>query len=484
MLEPREMVSLFLEKPSKYLFINRRGEGHFYATFNDWEDYEFGENPFLDRGISDASQWCCFDARSSSHMADIRGKVILAHPELDFPYANIGITSKWNAFAKKNGLWDEYVEAFLDRHLFEIADFYFVNDLADKPAGKAQYRKLRKALEKYESYEFELEIADDHLFTVISEYGHMSFVVLGNARGTYGISFYLGDDDSQQYCAIACGEEMNPDRDTFLTRTCGSLADTVALYLEKRPGEAAVAPEENPFGEDNRYSFLTVHNGKVTGLRLTSFMAESLIKRVEVAIKALKDYLQDDPELDPPCPVNVSIFMHGKKTAIHSTDLDEEYFHDYGDTMGDCLLRSVPTPRYPHRGKKDETWSFVFRLAPRVFGDDEENIYKYQRYVGFVCDDRSGKVLHSLLVWINDETDFPTALRSAAEKEFADSIVPKTIYVNQYFDEAIANFVFAPLISAGSEIVLVDEELPSDEASCYFADKMMNDAWQDNLPKA
>lgn len=462
-MELREVVEAYLRKPGKYLFYNVTTGEKVYGVFSDYDSFMYGESFHDGRG-----DWRCFEARSAAFMQNAREGFLLSQGiEAD---ASSLKAAGFASLLKKRGLFEAWVDFFLENNPF-LADYAFVNELEEEEASKEDYRAIRLLMEEYDSHEFERFFSDSVFFTVFRDSLYTSFSILGASHGTYGVSFYRGDDAADEfYSFLRNAEGFGRERDV------GMLLSIVTLYSERRSEERLTLPNSvNPYGEDGLYSSMCIHMGK----RALNHLSKSMAGCLKTELRALIDGLsylkkrRDRPKKDEDC--NVFLDFVGGRIKYSKVARTDKMLHAPAFFLETALI-DVDSPTYETGKRQGGDFAFTFRYMPsgNFDYDDDDPRKGFVGFVGILCDVKTGVVLAPLLFAMEDGQSLGKSLLQTAEKYLKGIPVPKRILVNSELDFHVADFLFVPMFLEGAEVVFVDEGLPTDDAYadlCEFAEK-------------
>lgn len=446
----RKVISVYLNKPGRYLFFNVSTGETAYGTTADYEAFMDGE-AYHD-GLGD---WRCYEARSALFMKENR-RLFLIKKKVE-PSGGLLKSDRFNAFLRKNGLWDEWVDFYLNENCVFLADFAFENELDEPEASKEDYEAVRALMEEYDGEEFFKSFSDAIFFTVLGERSSSDFFVLGANEDTYGISLYRGSNSLEEvYSFLRNANGYGREHDL------GLLTSFVGLYSQKKE-KKPLPYGANPFGKDEAFTSTSIHQGKRNINYLSESMGKALKRQLRTIIDGLR-YLRKQkgrPEKDEECNVLLVQTMGGftfKKIERTAERLDSvEFFLEYE-------LIAVDSPKYPLGKKTDTDYAFTFRYFPGGNFDysDEDPRKGYVCFVGLMVDLKTGMLLRPIVFGMEDGQSFGKNLHREANASLKGMPVPRRIIVNDELDFHIADFLFANMYAKGADIVFKDMDLPTD----------------------
>ena len=465
-----DVVSACLEKPSKPVLVNRF-TGEVLRLPVD-EHYRIRRNPVERDGKEiNVMDWIPFEAPSPNYLANMRYDFLRVHSSLAKTNVDVHRSASFNKWAKTVGLWDEWVNYFADTRLDDLVALSLAYKTDEAEATKNQYKKLRKLLEKYESLELETSFSSDNYFSFYWPDCNCEFVILGNNKDTYGISFYIGNLFGKQYRTTQ--RDYDTRRGSF---DLSFLGMTINLYCNDKDKIKYDFREPNPLGGDNRFSILIIANGWRIDSYLSRFSAQYLINCLTSITYRLPRFIKANDGI--PFHEYAVDFVFSRRGC--RPERREPYRPDEMYTFQLDFL-SARSPKLGVHKISKETWDFTFRsvVTPFVYGDDPR--FMFIPFVGITADHKTGIISNMpTLIGLEDGDIFVKNLIKGYE-DINFQHAPKIIYVNNNIDLVFAKFIFKEFMDLGTEIKLVDEHLFTDEAYAMLSEGFLK---EDPLPDA
>ena len=465
------IISTYLEHPNKHLFINRYDGSTIAVTESELAKAEKGFDPWNGK-IAHMEDYFPYYYRRRDFIVDIRASFLKKHKlSKDIDASLVHSSPKFNAMIKKRGLWDQYVEYYIDENCATLADLLYCNEVEDIEASPSQYKAIGKLLKEYESYRFWEHFSDSNYFTVVNSPNKGSdFIVMGNGGSTYGISFYRGHQEGREgYCLLYHDSQYN---DPDLTNTIGTLGCTVSFYCDQEK-EEGFEYDVSPYDSDPRYWSISVMRGKMKRNYLGKTMARSIEYQLREAIQVLKGLLtQERPEHLPDYDADI-VAIYGIHDYIYRI-MPRDYDPQTPPLILDSYLYRHLEPDINPRKSSKAVLSFVFRAVPEgVFHEENEPRFAFHAYVGILCDEESGIIVAPIFVSSEDtKRPFIINLLNAAGGPLSNLASPKEVLVNSEFDYQMAEFLFAPMLREGTLLTFEDSLLAADDAYHSMAEEL------------
>lgn len=476
MFDARTLVAFYLEKPNKNVLVHRYDASMFYVTMPELERFGKGQDPWQGK-IASLKDYCVFYCRRSEAIVEAREdflkkKRLFSKVDPSLCHS----TPKFNSFLKKRGLWEEYMESFLDRYATVFADFFYENELTEIEAPQKDYDAIGKLLREYESHGFWKMFSDSVFFdAILGPSGGSQFVVMGNRGQTYGISFYRGITGYHAY-ELLFYEEINASE--LLTHSVGCLSQALSLYCDKAV-DPAMKDEKPIYDGEPRYWSICINRSAMTKNYLGVALAKSLKAQLRTAIDVLKDFkTQQLPKDFGKMEANVYVMEFAGQYHFKVEPRDIDYDHPLRFISSSNYQDILPC--YQAKKMKNRIYSFAIRPIPGgAFHDEEDPRFGFSSCLALICDDESGMVLAPVVAKHNNGAPFLENLANDAYPYVSGLFTPREILVNSELDFQIAEFLLHPFILAGAILSYVDQDLATDEA--YEA---MMDAMKENVAKA
>ncbi len=345
---------------------------------------------------------------------------------------------EWKEIIEKSGLKDEWIKELRLSVSFFATSFCCNRSIHERETDPSTYQKIREMLEKLEKAKFEERYSDKILFKVKTPYSSFTMCVLGNAKKTYGLTFYPDDPEGWSFYLLANGDSLNMDMlEAHLT------LHAISFYYEK--SKASYSLTNNPYGKDNRYTSTYLCYGSLMHSLLPGSVGIMALYYLEEVYRLLLAFDKSEARaaiksLDKYHEVKL------KDNAFAVTYIRDPFSKLSHDAFPpacskDCYYDDLLTV---NEGAFDAT----IRILDGFYTSD----YDIDRAIHFsalamICDHDTGKII----ACVRGETgDFRplhevTYRLSEALKELPD--IPKTIYVNGFFDELYYESFFCEYIS-------------------------------------
>lgn len=386
-------------------------------------------------------------------------------------------TTKFASFLKKNGLAGKFEDYLKEQAWCFVANFVLGNDLDEREASKEQYAAIREELEALSNEDFEKIFPDTTLFKMIfSPTVTMHFVVLGNAENTFGISFYRETYGPEEYLAMV--ENDKPE----VAELIGTLSNTISFYYDYKERDFVAGQRpmdlENPYGNDCRYSSLSIKQTRFANNFLTESAAHLVLyalKKAHYVLTRARNYVK----------------RHMNQGVPTRFEYDSKYVSSSALTIypDDLICRDPSFYVFPHFG-------FHKHLFPVFTGKDNKTYHLSARAISCCADEAKPDDFRfstsaSIVTLVEEKSETITEMfvlaRKAGEsmvKAFADSVTkqirsfeaPKKILVNSDVEMGFAKIIYANAIEEqGTVIVKTNRHLISDEAIDMAVNSLQQD---------
>ncbi len=417
-----DITSRLIEHPAKMLY------------------YSISEDKFLDRKVTFAEyesngDLCglfrakvCWDAARRNFMA----KHHAIFPDLP---ANCPV-KRWNALIEENHLEKEWFAEFRLAIAENVTRFGQVFGLHEVEAEPELYLQIKKQLKILEAKHYERKYSDMVLFHIGCDYEWATMTILGNAGKVLGVAFYPSDKTAANYLLVQNQERLRIDPET-----ANSIATMVSFYFEKEPLYGMTFPD--PYESNFHFTSVFLCQGIFMQCRLPKSLAIRAINYLETVNREMANFASKKNKLRS--DTFYDVILDAGQITVEKTDPYEFYC---GQLPFDLTSIDFLDPSL--KFKKGGSWDATIRYLP---GCNEEAIEGDERttnftYVAMMCDHDTGEVLIHSLGSSKDYRPFDDLVKNLS-KDLQKTTVPKTIYVNNYFDLEFFTEFFDPYIFKG-----------------------------------
>ncbi len=442
--------------------------------------YSISENKFLDRRVSDEEyesnpDLClfygakkCWESARKGFMARYPG----VFPELPTPCP----AKRWNALVEENGLEQEWFAEFRLALAENVTRFVQVFCLEEVEAPSELYRKIKEEMRAFEAKHYERKYSDMVLFTLGADYEYVPMTVLGNAGNVYGVSFYPSDERADNYLLVQNQERMGMD-----CPTANAISTMVSFYFEKET--LLGMPFKDPYKSGFHFTSAYLTLGTVMHSCLPKSIAIRALNYLEVANREMANFVSL-PQSKIKDNQFYSIGLNAGKISVNETDPHDQFVGDFPFDFRTIRFLD-PALKFKKGGAMDFAVKCLsnYRVNPKK---DDRRIENFA-FIAVLCDHDSGDILiHSLGVAKNYRP-FDHLVESLS-KDLEKITLPKTFYVNNYFDYCFFGEFFAPYIKKNKlKVEICRGELASDEAvnalDNYLLDEMEGEDEEDLFPQ-
>ena len=455
MLNIDDVINRLIEHPAKELY------------------YSISEGKFLDRKVSgdeyeENDDLCCFCGAKKCW--DTARKTFAGkHPEVFKEALPTCKVATWNSLVKEANLEKEWfleLRLALSENVTRFAGLFGIIEIEAEPE---LYREIKKELLLFEVKHYEKKYSDMVYFQLGADYEAVPMTILGNAGNVFGISFYPSDRYGDNFLLV-----QNQDRLRIDPGTANSISYMLSFYFEKDPSEFDYL--KDVFESHNHITSAYMCYGtlmrsylpKSLAIRALNYL-QSVNREMPRFVKTKQSKIKDD--------CFYSIILDDGKFLVHEMDPYKSFNgclpYDF-DNMSFCEA--------PLKFKNRNAWDATVRYLPGIASpaEGEERIINLT-FVAILCDHDSGYVHIHKLGQAKNFNPFDN-LADGLSEELQKTTLPKTIYVNNYFDVLFFNSYFEFLIEKGKiKIELVPQELKSDIAFDSLTDYVQNGMDEDDF---
>ena len=459
MLDIDDIITRLIDHPAKELYFDALKDQFLDRKVSK---EEYNENPYL----------CCFCGAKKCWESARKG-FMARHPGVFPELPKVCPAKTWNALIKENGLEKEWFAEFrlaLTANVTRFAEFFALKELEAEPE---LYLKIKKELKTFEHKHYEKKYSDMVLFFIGADYEYVPMTILGNAGNVFGVSFYPGDEEADNYLLIQNQERLGIDGGT-----ANAISTMVSFYFEKEPFPEV--PFKDPYESDFHYTSVYMVLGTIMHCYLPKSIAIRALNYLESAnremanfVASKKSRVKQDHFYD--------IFLDAGEICVKESDPYELFDKRKGRLPFD--LESVHF-RDPKLKFKSGAGDITVRHFPdcRICPDKGEQRIENCTYVALLCDHEMRDVLVHAVGIANNYRPFDM-LVDFFSKELQKISLPKTLYVNNYFDLQFFAAFFAPYIVKGKvKLEITMDELATDEAfealRDYLLDETEDEDWE------
>lgn len=453
MVDIDEMIKMLLEQPSKELFYSVE-EGRFLDVTKSKAKYY--EDPDICSFCG--AKVCWNDAKKVFHA---KHKSVFSQVPSSYS------VKKWNEIIKQEHLEDEWFKEFRRALASNVTEFTKRNGIQEVEASADLYEQIKQELAIFEPKHYEERYSDMVLFRLWLDYEDVPMTILGNAGTVFGMSFYPGDPDGNNFLLVQNQERLGIDGETT-----NSISNMVSFYFE----DDDTLPYEimnNPYGKDNHITSVYLCRGSIMNSYLPKSIAIRALEYLKMANKEMSIF-----ELFKHIKIEDSkfynVYLKGENVFVMKTDAYRDFTgvlpYDFDDVnFYDAQFK------FTKRGAFDATIRYLPGYHTESFGEER---CAHFSFVAIFCDHTSGYIHVNALGEAKNFRLFDELAYSLTDK-LSEIELPKTIYVNNYLDSLFFNYFFEPYVEKGKiNIKLSNKELKTDaafESLRYFLERKMEE---------
>lgn len=448
MLDINDIVDRLIEHPSKDLY------------------YSISEGKFLDRKVTkdeydSNDDLCCFRYAKKNWEAARKG-FIAKHPEIFTKIPNPCHLKEWNALIKENNLEKEWFLEFRLALSEDVTMFTHAFGIEEIEAEPELYIKIKKQLKIFEAKHYEKKYSDMVLFFIGADYECVPMTILGNAGSVFGVGFYPGDEYADSYLLIRNQEDLRIDYGT-----ANSICTMLSFYFEKK--HLTNMPFKDPYESNFHFTSSYLDSGTLMNSRLPKSIAIRGLNFLENANYEMENFVSS-PESKLKDNQFYDVFLELDKFKVQKSNPLNSFEGHLPFDINDVRFLD-PEIKFKRNGAGDITVKCLPEC--RIGSDkDDQRILNFT-YVLILCDHQTGMILSHAIGVAKDFCPFDSLVKSFS-KEIQKITVPKTLYVNNYFDFQFFNAFFAPYIEKNkAKVEVLFEELMSDAAFDSLQDCLM-----------
>lgn len=453
MLDIDEFIIRLIEHPAKELF------------------YSISESKILDRKVSDKeydeNDDLCSFCGAKKCWDTARKTFARKHPDAFAEVLKTCSVAKWNFLVKEAHLEKEW---FLELRLAlaeNITQFTELFGLIEVEPDPEIYREIKKELLIFESKHYEKKYSDTVFFRLGADYEVVPMTILGKSAGIHGVSFYPSDNYGDNFLL-----EQNQDRLRIDPAMTNSIIKVLTFYFEK--GTYDFDDLKDTYESHNHFTSTYLSYGTLMRSYLPKSIALRALNYLRCANRELASFtktkqskIKDNQFYD--------IVLDDGKYNVYECDVykafDGNLPYDFDNVcFGDTILKT----------KKSGAFDATVRCIPSLSAaaEEDERIINLG-FVALLCDHETGYVHISRLGQAKNFHPFDN-LSDLLTEDLQKITVPKTIYVNNYFDSAFFSSFFEFFIDRREiRIAPTSEKLQSDFAF-ESLEKFVNDEMEDN----
>ncbi len=363
---------------------------------------------------------------------------------------------RWKEVIDSNHLEEEWFKELRLSLARSVTDFCIYNSIHEKEADSETYRKIREMLERFEARKFEERYTNKVLFKLWTKYDGINMNLNDTEEEPHGLTFFPDDLDGESFYLLSNLDDLNVD----------SLAADISIHaitFDYEKGDPVYSLLDNPYGKDNRFSSTYLCKGTLMHSLLPSSIGIRALSYLEAAYRSLTAF----DKTEESAKVREAKGYH-EVTLLNESNLVEPVEDAFSRVSEDCLYSMFDTHfakanyKITEKGAFDATIRVLKDAYIADFDPDRAVIFTL---IAVICDHSTGKIVaieRGTTGSFYPFDEVASRLSAALNKLPA---VPKTIYVNGFFDEIFYDCLFTyPYLKSRFKVKAIDAPLATDPA--------------------